>query len=101
VFTAADPTTSTLSHFAANTETLGDVLKMQTVGLVHLSEFKKCCFEVAKERDREAAEKLQLIRRSGGRAGGGPTSSSQEGSEAPTGNSGKRTKKRKKVVKGK
>ena len=101
MFTAADPTTSTLLHFVASTETLGDVLKMQTVGLVHLSEFKKCCFEVAEERDRETAEKLQLIRRSDGGGGGGPTSSSREGSEAPTGNRGKRTKKRKKVVKGK
>jgi len=41
VFTMADPTTSTPSRFVANTEILEDVPKSQTVGLVHLSEFKK------------------------------------------------------------
>jgi len=96
----ADPTTSTPLRFVANTETLEDVLKTQTVGLVHLGEFKKRRVELAEQRDREAAAKLQPIRCSGG-GGGGPASSSQEGSEAPTGSGGKRTKKRKKVVKGK
>jgi len=95
----ADPTTSTPSRFVANTETLEDVLKTQTVGLVHLSEFKKRRVELAEQRDREAAEKLQPIRSGGG--GGGPASSSREGSEAPTGSGGKRARKRKKVVKGK
>jgi len=97
VFTTADPTTSTPSRFVAKTETLEDVLKAQTVGLVHLSEFKKRRVERAEERDREAAEKLQPIHSGGG--GGGPPSSSREGSEVPTGSGGKRTKKRKKVVK--
>ncbi|PWW71679.1 XAP5-domain-containing protein [Tuber magnatum] len=95
----SDPATGTPSRFVANTETLEDVLKTQTVGLVHLSEFKKRRVELAEQRDREAAEKLQPIRSGGG--GGGP-SSSREGSEAPTGGGGgKRTKKRRKVVKGK
>ncbi|CUS12157.1 unnamed protein product [Tuber aestivum] len=94
-----DPATTTPSRFVANTETLEDVLKTQTVGLVHLSEFKKRRVELAEQRDREAAEKLQPIRTSGG---GGGASSSREGSEAPTGSSGsKRTKKRRKVAKGK
>jgi len=75
------------------------VLKTQTVGLVHRSEFKKRRVEPAEQRDREAAEKLQLIRSGGG--GSGPASSSREGSEVPTGSRAKRTKKRKKVVKGK
>ena len=75
------------------------MLKTQIVGLEHLSEFKKRCVELAEQRDREAAEKLQAIRSGGG--GGGPASSSRQGSEAPTGSRGKRTKKRKKVVKGK
>jgi len=96
----ADPTTSTPLRFVANTETLEDVLKTQTVGLVHLGEFKKCRVELAEQRDREAAAKLQPIRSSGG-GGGGPASSFREGTEAPTGSGGKRTKKRKKVVKGK
>ena len=74
------------------------MLKTQTVGLVHLDEFKKRRVELAEQRDREAAAKLQPIRSSGG---GGPASSSREGSEVPTGSGGKRTKKRKKVVKGK
>jgi len=43
----ADPTTSTPSRFVANTETLEDVLKTQTVGLVHLSEFNKRHVELA------------------------------------------------------
>jgi len=50
------------------------------------------------QRDPEAAEKLQPIRSSGSR-GGGFASWSWEGSRAPTGSGGKRTKKRKKVVK--
>ena len=66
---------------------------------MHLSEFKKRRVELAEQRDREAAEKLRPIR--SGSGGGGAASSSREGSEAPTGSGGKRTKKRKKVVKGK
>jgi len=96
----ADPTTSIFSCFVANTETLEDVLKTQSVGLVHLGEFKKRRVELAEQRDREAAAKLQPIRCSGG-GGGRPASSSRECIEAPTGSGGKRTKKRKKVVKGK
>jgi len=76
-----DPTTSTPARFVANTETLEDVLKTQTIGLVHLSEFKKRRIELEEQRDREAVEKLQPIRSGGG--GGGPASSSREGSEAP------------------
>lgn len=64
---------------------------MQAVGPVHLSEYQKGCFEVAEEGDREAAEKLQLICRSGSGGGRGPESSSLEGSKAPTRNSSKRT----------
>ena len=75
------------------------MLKTQTVGLVHLSEFKEHRVELGEQRDREAAEKLQPTR--SGDGGGGLASSSREGSEAPTGSAGKRTKKRKKVVKGK
>jgi len=99
VFTMADPTTSTPSRFVANTETLEDVLKTQTVGLVHLSEFKKRRVKLAESRDLEAAENLQPIRTGGG--GGRLASSSREGSKAPTGSGGKRTKKLKKVVRGK
>jgi len=65
---------------------------------VPLSEFKKRRVELAEQRDREAAEKLQPIQSGGG--GGGPASLSREGSEAPTGSGGKGTKKRKEVVKG-
>jgi len=70
VFTMADPTTSTPSHFVTNTETLEDVLKTQTIGLVHLSEFKKRCVKLAERSDRDAAEKTatdlpQLRRRLG------------------------------------
>ncbi|RPA92270.1 XAP5-domain-containing protein [Choiromyces venosus 120613-1] len=110
----SDPSTSTTtppSRFVANTETLEDALKTQTVGLVHLSEFKKRRVELAEQRDREAAEKLQPIRNNGA------ANSSREGSETPTaggsgtggsgtggaggGVAGKRGKKRRKVVKGK
>jgi len=75
------------------------VLKTQTVGLVHLSEFKRRRIELAEQRECKAAEKLQPIRSGGG--GGRPASSSREGIEAPTGSGGRRTKKRKNVVKGK
>ena len=70
VFTMADPTTSTPTRFVTNTETLEDVLKTQTIGLVHLSEFKKRCVKLAERSDRDAAEKTatdlpQLRRRLG------------------------------------
>jgi len=73
---------------------------MQTVGLVHLSEFNKHRVELAEQPDREAAKKLQLMHSSSG-GGGGPASSSREGSETPADSGGKRTNKCKKVVKGK
>lgn len=79
------------SRFISNTETLEDVLKTQTVGLVHLSEFKKRRVELAEQREREAAEKLQAAHTS--RAG----TSSREGSEQPPA----KKKKRKAVAKGK
>lgn len=79
------------SRFISNTETLEDALKTQTVGLVHLSEFKKRRVELAEQREREAAEKLQAAHTS--RAG----TSSREGSEQPP----VKKKKRKVVVKGK
>lgn len=79
------------SRFISNTETLEDALKTQTVGLVHLSEFKKRRVELAEQREREAAEKLQAAHTS--RAG----TSSREGSEQPPA----KKKKRKAVAKGK
>lgn len=79
------------SRFISNTETLEDALKTQTVGLVHLSEFKKRRVELAEQREREAAEKLQAAHTS--RAG----TSSREGSEQPPA----KKKKRKVVAKGK
>jgi len=75
------------------------VPKTPTVSLVHLSEFKGCGVELAEQRDRETAEKLQPIR--SGCGGGGPGRSAQAGSEVSTGSGGKGTKKRKQVVKGK
>jgi len=75
------------------------MLKTPTISLVHLSQFKNRRVELAEQRDRETAEKLELIGSGGG--GGGSASSSWEASVVPTGRGGKRTKKRKKVVKGK
>ncbi|KAI5805101.1 XAP5, circadian clock regulator-domain-containing protein [Geopyxis carbonaria] len=63
---------STPNRFTNHTETLEDALKTQTVGLVHLSEFKKRRTELAEQREREAAEKLQT-----------PAGRSREGSTAP------------------
>ncbi|KAI5840782.1 XAP5, circadian clock regulator-domain-containing protein [Morchella snyderi] len=91
---AAAAATTTNSRFTPNTETLEDALKTQTVGLVHLSDFKKRRVELAEQREREAAEKLQAYR----------GASSREGSETPGGGSSggaARRKKRKTVVKGK
>lgn len=91
------PTTTTAaaatnSRFTPNTETLEDALKTQTVGLVHLSDFKKRRVELAEQREREAAEKLQAYR----------GTSSREGSETPNAApAAARKKKRKTVVKGK
>ncbi|KAH0613393.1 uncharacterized protein H6S33_009773 [Morchella sextelata] len=86
------PTTTPNSRFTPNTETLEDALKTQTVGLVHLSDFKKRRVELAEQREREAAEKLQTYR----------GASSREGSETPApAAAAARKKKRKAVVKGK
>jgi len=54
---------------------------------------------IVEQRDRVVGEKLQPIL-SIGSGGREPVSSSREGSEGPTGSGGKKTKKRKKVVKG-
>ena len=66
---------------------------------MHLSESKKCHVKLVEWLDHKAAEKLQPIRNGGG--GRRPVSSSWEDTERPTGSGGKRTKKHKKVVKGK
>ncbi|KAI5807279.1 XAP5, circadian clock regulator-domain-containing protein [Peziza echinospora] len=53
---ANTPTT----RFTGTTETLEDVLKTQTVGLVHLSEFKKRRVELLEQKEREAAERGRI-----------------------------------------
>lgn len=80
--------TSTPARFTSNTETLEDALKTQTVGLVHLSEFKKRRAELAEQRDREAAEGLHAAITP--RTGSGNTS--RESSAAP-----EKSKKKRKV----
>jgi len=80
--------TPTPARFMNHTETLEDALKTQTVGLVHLADFKKRRTEIAEQRDREAAEKLQT----GGTARGGSGSTSREGSTGPDKNLKKKRK---------
>ncbi|KAK6332235.1 hypothetical protein TWF696_002956 [Orbilia brochopaga] len=46
-------------RFTAQNETLEDVLKSQTVGLVHLSDFKKRRAELLEQKEREAANANQ------------------------------------------
>jgi protein FAM50 len=79
--TPSDPPsrTATPNRFANHTDTLEDALKYQTVGLVHLADFKKRRTELAEQRDREAAEKFQ----SAGAPRGGSGSNSREGSVGP------------------
>ena len=48
------------SRFTKTSETLEDVLKTQTVGLVHLSEFKKRRVELLEQKEREAAERGRI-----------------------------------------
>ena len=74
------------------------MLKTQTVGLAHLSEFKKRRVELGEKSDSNAAEKLQPIRSSGS-GGGGLANSSLGAGEAPTGSGGKSKKKLGSVVK--
>ncbi|KAF8543519.1 XAP5, circadian clock regulator-domain-containing protein [Trichophaea hybrida] len=59
-------------RFSNHNDTLEDALKNQTVGLVHLADFKKRRAELAEQRDREAAEKFQTAGTS--RAGCGSSS---------------------------
>jgi len=59
------PTPSAATRFVPNTQTLWDVLKKQTVGLVHLRQFKKGRNELAEQRDHTVAHKIQPIRSSG------------------------------------
>ncbi|KAF8249088.1 XAP5-domain-containing protein, partial [Wilcoxina mikolae CBS 423.85] len=56
-------------QFSNHNDTLEDALKNQTVGLVHLTEFKKRRAELAEQRDREAAEKFQTASTSRGGCG--------------------------------
>lgn len=51
-------------------ETLGEAIWMPTVGLVHLSKFRKRRADLAEQRVREAAERLQPIRSSVSGGGG-------------------------------
>ncbi|EWC45487.1 hypothetical protein DRE_00886 [Drechslerella stenobrocha 248] len=60
--TAATPAVDRPTHnfrFTAQNETLEDVLKSQTVGLVHLSDFKKRRAELLEQKEREAANANQ------------------------------------------
>jgi protein FAM50 len=87
--------TATPNRFTNHTDTLEDALKNQTVGLVHLADFKKRRTELAEQRDREAAEKLQ----SAGTSRGGSGRTSREGSTGP--DQGPRKKRKPAVAKGK
>jgi len=58
--TSASGTTTPTSRFTKTTETLEDVLKTQTVGLVHLSEFKKRRVELLEQKEREAHERGRI-----------------------------------------
>ena len=53
-------TNTPTTRFTGTTETLEDVLKTQTVGLVHLSEFKKRRVELLEQKEREAAERGRI-----------------------------------------
>jgi len=74
--TAPPSGTATPNRFTNHTDTLEDALKNQTVGLVHLADFKKRRTELAEQRDRQAAEKFQSTR-------GGSGNTSREGSAGP------------------
>lgn len=93
----SDPSsrTETPTRFTNHTDTLEDALKFQTVGLVHLADFKKRRTELAEQRDREAAEKLQ----SAGTSRGGSGKTSREGSTGP--DKAVRKKRKPAVTKGK
>lgn len=56
-------------RFTSQNETLEDVLKSQTVGLVHLSDFKKRRAELLEQKEREAANQSAPGSTGGSRAG--------------------------------
>ncbi|KAI9839025.1 MAG: hypothetical protein M1838_004472, partial [Thelocarpon superellum] len=91
--------TSTPSRFTAQSSTAEDLLKSQTVGLVHLSDFRKRRAEALEQKQREAQN------RSLGRRGDGAVSNpgTESGATAPGGSDGGSTrpvtKKRKKKKK--
>ncbi|KAF8469151.1 XAP5, circadian clock regulator-domain-containing protein [Kalaharituber pfeilii] len=58
--TSASGANTPTSRFTKPTETLEDVLKTQTVGLVNLSEFKKRRAELLEQKEREAAERGRI-----------------------------------------
>lgn len=80
---SSDPSTrtSTPSRFTAQSNTAEDLLKSQTVGLVHLSDFRKRRAEALEQKEREAQD------RSLGRSahGGG---SGESGATTPGGSDG-------------
>jgi len=90
VLSAPPSRTATPNRFTNHTDTLEDALKNQTVGLVHLADFKKRRTELAEQRDRQAAEKFQR---------GGSGNTSREGSVGP--DQAVRKKRKPAVAKGK
>ncbi|KAF8436750.1 XAP5, circadian clock regulator-domain-containing protein [Terfezia claveryi] len=104
--TSASGTTTPTSRFTKTTETLEDVLKTQTVGLVHLSEFKKRRVELLEQKEREAHERGRIgIESALGSTNGTPQSSGSETGvgEEPSRKSGQPPRKKRKagVSKGK
>ncbi|KAI9756914.1 MAG: hypothetical protein M4579_003668 [Chaenotheca gracillima] len=91
---SSTPNPLTSSRFTAQSSTAEDLLKTQTVGLVHLSEFRKRRAEALEQKEREAQD------RSLGRV----TPSTRSGTATPIGDgaAGSSTsKKKRKVAKGK
>ncbi|RPB23847.1 XAP5-domain-containing protein [Terfezia boudieri ATCC MYA-4762] len=98
--TSASGTTTPTSRFTKTTETLEDVLKTQTVGLVHLSEFKKRRVQLLEKKEREAHERGRIgIESTLGSTNGTPQSSGSETGvgEKPSKKSGQPPRKKRKA----
>lgn len=79
---SSDPPTrtSTPRSFQSQTASAEDLLKSQTVGLVHLSDFRKRRAEVLEQKEREAQDK-SLGRFKSGRSGTATPTTGEEGSD--------------------
>ncbi|EPS33060.1 hypothetical protein PDE_08022 [Penicillium oxalicum 114-2] len=89
---------STPRSFTGQTVSAEDMLKSQTVGLVHLSDFRKRRAEVLEQKEKEAHDKSLGILSNGSRGATPSAGETTDGSSTPRSDAPPKKKKKKKVL---